>query len=66
MLARNLNDNNAVLIDEFDINNIRSKLLDFFQTPNNNFKKYEKDIFWEDKEQELISIIEEKLSITPK
>lgn len=54
---------NSILIDEFNINEIRTELTSYFlnNKENHPYEKYESDTTWEDKEEFLLEYLEEKL-----
>lgn len=56
------NHKNVLLINEYCISDIKSSLMEFIQKDKGSYSKYEPDIFWEDKEQEMIKIILELIN----
>ncbi|MGG4775533.1 glycosyltransferase [Paenalcaligenes sp. Me52] len=54
---------NAILIDEFNVNEIRNSFFDYFNNGKDDepFEKYEPDASWEDRENLLIEYLEKNL-----
>jgi len=66
MMAKYLSEKggSVVLIDEYDVLDIRDKIICFLRSPSGSFDKYEADIFWEDRESlfliEVLDLLKNK------
>ncbi|MBX9732639.1 MAG: glycosyltransferase [Chitinophagaceae bacterium] len=52
---------NVILLDEYSVEDIKSKILSF--KVSGNFQKYEPDVTWEEREDELLSYMQDNLCI---
>lgn len=53
------NHKNVLIVDEYSVSNIRDGLMKFIKKGKGKYSKYESDIFWEDKEREMLQLISE-------
>ncbi|WP_105265355.1 hypothetical protein [Pseudoalteromonas sp. T1lg76] len=59
MMAKDLKNrsNNVILIDEYNVSDIRKELLSKSNLLKESYSKYEPDIFWEDREDDFLRFI---------